>query len=545
MIKHLRGKHDQKDHGRRALGGGGARVGGVVPPGSDAESSQNTGRSNGLRRAELVLGDKPSVTELDTLRNEIRIFRETILDAHRLQKRLMRSGQPDDIVQDQEARKQRLIGQFEAMREQYNQALSTVQQQRRSASRQAARERAQNRRDEARAERERTQTQPSPDPVAPADYLAKGTVNRELSAIGPDGLPSVGRVDLGTNGIRSVQDAVRFLDEGGDLNGVPDDVLLDALKGSSRFTQGNIGTAGINGAPTLFTDTRTGRRFLSKYEDTSYLPNEDIAEVLGNNIAGRLGFPVGGVRFAGPSTDALRGGKAWGIALPDDQTRGKPLTPGRPIVMEHVDNYVTGGVRRPVSGSNARIQDSVALALLDYAILNPDRHSDNFFHAGDRTNPNLVPIDQSMGFQNKRFREADGANTRESWGDREGFRQFARTVRNGSLPNLRSSAQRMNAEQRRELEGQIAGEIRRAQDRLRAAEERAPFLSVARTATRSAGRPDPNNPAQMIPRTGADYDVAVQQQRGTERTTRNPDERLRYLMEADADDLARDMFLGL
>lgn len=539
MLKHLRGKHDQKDHGRRAVGGGvGARVGGgAATPGSDAESNQNMGRSLGVQRAKRTLGSKPGVTELDALRDEIRNFRRSILQTHRLQNRLMREGTPE-AAQGQEVRKQRLIGQFEGMREQYNQALSIVREQRQSELRQTAREQAPTRRDKARAEREQTQTQRSFDPVAPADYLAKGTVNRELSDIGPDGLPSVGRVDLGTNGIRSVQDATRFLDEGGDLNGVPDDVLLDAMKRSSRFTQGEIGTSGINGAPLLFTDTKTGRRFLSKYEGTSYLPNEDIAEVLGNNIAGRLGFPVGGIRFAGPSTDAPRGGKTG--------TQGKVPTPGRPVVMEHVENYITGGVRRAGwgGGIGAKIQDSVALGLLDYAILNPDRHGDNFFLAGNSTNPNLVPIDQSMGFQNIRFRESDGQGTRESWGDREGFRQFARTVRNGPVRELRSSVQVMNAAQRRELEGQIAGEIRRAQDRLRAAEERAPFLSIAETATRAAGRPDPNNPAQMIPRTGADFDVNGPQQRGTERTTRNPDERLRYLMEANADDLARDMLLG-
>ena len=542
MFKHLRGKHDQRDHGRRAVGGGvGARVGGgAATPGSDAESNQNTGRLLGVQRAKRALGDKPGVTELDALRNEMRDFRRSIGEAHRLQNRMMREGKPERTVQGQEVRKQRLIGQFEGMREQYNQALSTMQQQRRSESQQTARERAQTRRDEARAERARAQTQRSFDAVDPAEYLVKGTVNRELSAIGPDGLPSVGRVDLGANGIRSVQDAVRFLDEGGDLNGVPDDVLLDAMKGSGRFTQGSIGVSGINGEPLLFTDTKTGRRFVSKYEGTSYLPNEDIAEVLGNNVAGRLGFPVGGVRFAGPSTDAPRGGKTG--------TQGKAPTPGRPIILEHAENYIAGGVRRPgwsSGGDGNPIADSVALGLLDYAILNPDRHGDNYFLAGNSQRPNLVPVDQSMGFQNIRFRERDAQDTRDSWGDRNGFRQFARDVMNGPVRRLRGSARTMNPEQRRELQGQIASEIRRAQSRLRAAEERAPFLSIAETATRAAGRPDPDNPAQMTPRTGADFDFIGPQQRGTERTTRNPDERLRYLMEANADDLARDMLLGV
>jgi len=365
----------------------------------------------------------------------------------------------------------------------------------------------------------------------PASYLVKGTTSQQLATLGADGLPSVGRVEMGANGISSVQDAVRFLDAGGDLNGIPDDVLLESMKRSSRFTRSALNVHGINGAPTMLTDTQTGRQYIAKYGARAYLPNEDIAEVLGNNIAGRLGFPVGGQRFAGPSAD-FRPAKS-------SQTG---LVPGRPVVMEHLNNYIDGGVRRPSWGSKPALADSVALGVLDYLILNPDRHGDNYFEAGSTTQPNLVPVDQSMGFQNIRFREGDSpAGSSDSWGDRRGFQAFTSNVRNGPFVDLRVAHDAMNSQERRQFETQIAAEIRRAQTRLREAEDRAPFISIADTATRAAGRPDPNNPSQMLPRVGVDWD-ATSRQRGTERLMRNPDERIRYFMNADADQLARDIF---
>ena len=306
-------------------------------------------------------------------------------------------------------------------------------------------------------------------------------------------------VRVGTNNIQTINDATRFLDDGGDISGVPDDFLLEAIRGSSRFTQGNAETAGINGAPRLFTDTRTGRRYLSKYEQTSYIPNEDIAEVLGNNIAGRLGFPVGGMRFAGPATMARRNknGKFNNISA----------SPGRPILLEHADNYTTGGVRRPEWNMNDDPSQLVNAAILDYILLNPDRHTDNYFVSGDQQRPRFVPIDASMGFQNARYRPKDiEPGEQPDLSGVEGIRAFARSVRNGTVPSIRKRVFNAPINQLTTIRQELRDEIARTQQRLRASEERTPFEIVARKAVLAAGSTDPGSTTRRPRETTVEFD---------------------------------------
>ncbi len=229
-------------------------------------------------------------------------------------------------------------------------------------------------------------------PQPRTDFLIKGQIPTELGQVDVDGLPSMKRVGL-TEDISRVEDAIEFVKNGGALRDVPDDFLLSAVKATSgrgtsqRFSIKTLGVQGINGRPTQFTDNTNGQRYLSKYVNSSYRPNEDIAEILGNNLAGRLGFPIGTVRFA------------------VDSSSGSGFR--RSILLEHVSNAVEGEISNPGRDFFPRelpYDDLVSASILDYILLNPDRHNGNYFivnQADDPVSgrdPRFVPIDPSLGF---------------------------------------------------------------------------------------------------------------------------------------------------
>ncbi len=229
-------------------------------------------------------------------------------------------------------------------------------------------------------------------PQPRTDFLIKGQIPTELGQVDVDGLPSMKRVGL-TEDILRVEDAIEFVKNGGALRDVPDDFLLRAVQATSgrgqsqRFSTQALGVQGINGRPTQFTDNTNGQRYLSKYVSSSYRPNEDIAEILGNNLAGRLGFPIGTVRFAA------------------DSSSGSGFR--RPILLEHVSNAVQGEISKPgrdFEPPELPYDDLVSASILDYILLNPDRHTGNYFIANQAADPlqgqdpRFVPIDPSLGF---------------------------------------------------------------------------------------------------------------------------------------------------
>ena len=300
-FKHLRGKHDQRDHGRRGIGQGSGGVSSAVASVTSLDSKETSSITEDARRASLdsfrsSIGDpRPDQDKgeyLDTIRSQLNTstqeMRDQVKQRNALQRtidrRVKKGGEPasqserDQIRALDEGILSRAASS-EFLREQYNARLGEFRQERQQALREQ-------RRQEREKKRNNQQQSAAPNtPVKPASYLSEGIITSDVSPIDIDGLPSMDYVRVGTNNIQTINDATRFLDDGGDISGVPDDFLLEAIRGSSRFTQENAGWAGVNGAPTIFTDTRTGRRYLSKYEQTSYAPNEDIAEVLGNNIA--------------------------------------------------------------------------------------------------------------------------------------------------------------------------------------------------------------------------------------------------------------------
>jgi hypothetical protein len=157
-----------------------------------------------------------------------------------------------------------------------------------------------------------------------------GHAPEKLNKLGEDGLPDVKSVPLGNKGMNTKEQAIDHLEKGGDLADVPDELLGEALHGATtRFSKSDAG-GGVNGNIAnnmhMFTDAITGNKFFLKYQSGAHAENEDIHEVIGNNLAGRLGMPIGGVRMDGKQ----KGGA------------DAPNSAGRAIVYEHAGNYVDG-----------------------------------------------------------------------------------------------------------------------------------------------------------------------------------------------------------
>ena len=125
---------------------------------------------------------------------------------------------------------------------------------------------------------------------------------------------------------------------------------------------------------------------------------EDLAEILGANLAERLGFAQGVWRWGGP--DDKRGTTNTTTAgMDDDEVRIRPL------VFELAPNYAGEGEWQQVATWSYREQEDVphdqlaAMLLLDFALLNVDRHGNNVLWQRDpRTGKvNLTPIDHGIG----------------------------------------------------------------------------------------------------------------------------------------------------
>lgn len=296
----------------------------------------------------------------------------------------------------------------------------------------------------------------------PLANLVKGKKNDgKLGNIGRDGLPDAQRVEIGNAGINTKDDAVRHLGNGGDLKDVPDEFLHDAMKNNSgpgkRFTVRNVG-GGVNGIMPVYKDSRTGKEYFVKYVDKrAYAHNEDLNEIIGNNIAARLGFPVGEFRFAGPAYRDMRG-------------------QGRPIIFEHVDNYIDGSVGPP--NGKIKSDDVIAATIFDYLLLNTDRHKGNYMMVIQNGERRFVPIDPSLGF-NARVFNGDMA-------DAGGFRNWVNHHigggRNSMLDKLRADI-RSGAVPREDALRMVA----RLQEQLRGSERERPYLDFAQKAAEAAG----------------------------------------------------------
>jgi hypothetical protein len=338
----------------------------------------------------------------------------------------------------------------------------------------------------------------------------------KLNSKGEDGLPDVKSVPVGNKGIDTKGQAIAHLEQGGDLADVPDEFLGEALHGATnRFSKQDAG-GGVNGMIPdnmhMFTDSVTGKQYFLKYQAGAQAENEDIHEMVGNNLAGRFGMPVGGLRLDGKQ----KGGN------------GVPHSGGRAIVYEHAGNYVEGRLRlgRDVANmGDIKPSDRVRATLMDFVIVNRDRHGGNFFVAPDANGKlRFVPIDPSLGFDvnwgGRAFEAFDG--------DDAGFVGWLRDSygggRNDMLSTLREQV-RQGRLSRREVIAAVAD----VQKSIREAERKNPYLNMVNDVLKTGGDGTPN------PRAG---DQAVV------RIGERPQKKMKYLTDVDPSRIA-DLLLGL
>lgn len=321
--------------------------------------------------------------------------------------------------------------------------------------------------------RPRPQNEEVPEPEGGFDVSppsAKRDHKPELVvAKGEDGLPEVKAVPKGNKGLDTQEIAAKHLEDGGDLADVPDDYLGFAIKNSPKRFEEKVGAGGgvnanINGNMSLYVDKTNGKKYFLKYQVRSVAPNEDLHELVGNNLAGRLGMPIGGVRLDGKQTGAEN---------------------GRAMLFEHAGNYVEGALTpgRDADLSQIKPSDRVRATVLDFVMVNMDRHGGNFFVSTDENGKRrFVPIDPSLGFD----AEWNGRPHQNVDGDDDGLTRFLSSAaggqRNQMINTLRS--QYRNGEiSRRE----VTAALRDVQKSIREAEAKNPYMNMVDEALKTAG----------------------------------------------------------
>jgi hypothetical protein len=339
----------------------------------------------------------------------------------------------------------------------------------------------------------------------------------KLGRLGEDGLPEIKTVPIGNKGLNTKEDAIGHLERGGDLADVPDDLLADALSGATgRFEKndagGGINAAQVNDNMFLFKDRVTGKKYFLKYTNGAVAENEDIHELVGNNIAGRFGMPIGAVR-----TDGKQKGRG-----------NAPHSAGRALVFEHAANYAEGDIESPrgaASQGRIKASDRVRATLMDFVIVNRDRHHGNFFVATDANgNKRFVPIDPSLGFDvNWGGRDFQGFD-----GDDAGFNAWMNHNyggrRNEMLNSLRTQFQNRELNRR-----EVIAAIADVQRSIREAERKNPYMNVVGDALKAGGD------GTQQPRAGDN---------ARERIGVRPMRKMKYITDVDPSRLA-DLILGL
>jgi hypothetical protein len=335
---------------------------------------------------------------------------------------------------------------------------------------------------------------------------AKKDYKNEIGKLGADGLPGIEPTPVGNKGINSKADAVKFLKDGGSIAEVPDEFLAEAMKMNAegadpRFEMKLPDQRGVN--DTLkFKDKTNGKIYYLKYHSAIRAENEDVHEIVGNNIAGRMGLPVGQYRLDGVMSDGVH----------------------KAVLLEDVRNYMEGDVRSPANqGADILPVDKVRASLLDFVIVNIDRHHGNFFEVIQNGKKRFAPIDPSLGFD-------------ATWGGREfenieptesGLRAFLNNRigggRNKMLDGLRED-KRAGRVHRDEVVAAIAS----VQKSIKDAEQKNAYRSFAEQAKNIATVPGQGESRSKL----------------TKNLIKKPDERMKFIADMDPSRLA-DILLGL
>lgn len=281
---------------------------------------------------------------------------------------------------------------------------------------------------------------PEPSPNTPdrrqpfQSPIRTNPIRGNLGAGSVDGIPNKVAVEGSPLNRQSLADD--HVRNGGSLAEVPDDYLIAAIRNNAgdgeRFEQFGV-ARGINGDGTFFfKDRTTGATLGVKYAfGRGAFQNEAFNEVLGAEVARRMGFHQGNFRFGGP--------------------RGRDAFDGtQPIVFEAHQDYFGDGVVNAASMpgdqpfARAKTEDRVRMMLLDAVLLSPDRHEQNYMVATDGNGQlRILPIDHgahagnSFGadralnmdpleaIQNYIAGTEYGWRNEENYGGRDNFRRLA------------------------------------------------------------------------------------------------------------------------
>ena len=231
-------------------------------------------------------------------------------------------------------------------------------------------------------------------------------------------------VPVGHRGIDNQKQANGALEAGADLIDIPDEFLAEAIAknaGDSKRFKSIADTSNSKNGMAMYEDRKTGKAIGIKFRNgTSAASQEDISELAGAHIAERFGFAGGSIRIGG---------------VPNTLPQGKDST-AAPLVFELVGNYV-GKYDKPGTDGNRNMSqiDRLRATLLDFTILNMDRHPGNYFTVTDKDGKTrFVPIDHGYGFNSAHemfFVDGDEKSFKgwlfNKWGGR----------RNGIMKNLR------------------------------------------------------------------------------------------------------------
>lgn len=276
---------------------------------------------------------------------------------------------------------------------------------------------------------------------APRELLQRQKDHKKaaLGVYDKNGFADVVRVEKGNKGITSQDKANKYLADGGDMIDVPDDYLYKAIKanmneaGDKRFRIDEKATSA--NSPYLITDTKTGQRFLlKKYDSNSLGYNEDMNDLIGNNIHERFGFLNGAMRVAGPVSGDINDPKY-----------------SAPIVIEMGQNMVNGDLKISRDFAGVEVEEMVRLNLLDFVLINSDRHGKNYFVVEQNGKKHIYPIDPSLAF-NARKEQQYFKGTANMDGFKNWYRSPIGGGRNKAKERIRNIAGISQADRDRILE---------------------------------------------------------------------------------------------
>ena len=169
---------------------------------------------------------------------------------------------------------------------------------------------------------------------------------------------------------------------------------------SERFLPIGGSDQGANGIQ-MFYDRETKQRIAIKYGNSvSTGIREDFSEMLGAHIAERFGFATSSFRWGAPRP--VEQAPIDGVPIIHREYGvGNTGSVARPIVIELAQNSFGDDVSMGIAGQPTDIgaDDLISMTLLDWTILNDDRHIANIMSTRDAEGRvSLIPIDHGMGF---------------------------------------------------------------------------------------------------------------------------------------------------